>query len=162
MGQKENDQIYELLSTIIYSTVATVDPEGAPWAAPQFTWYDATTDTFYWCSSRESQHAKNILYNHKAYITVSDSMAPPGKGDGIYIQAEADEVTESGERNHAYMQLRQRHGEAPYWSLEDLQDLDSPVSLFKATAKKMWINAGTEQNGHFVLYRKEVKMALRR
>jgi len=156
MNNSPIERATHTLNTIIYGTIATASQDGKPWAAPQFITFDADKATFYWCASRKSQHAQNILANHEAYITVYDSRALPGEGDGVYAQAQADEVTDADELAKAFAQLRQRHGDVPYWSLEDVQSPDSPVTLFKATVQKMWINAGGEEDGHFVLRRESV------
>lgn len=70
-----------ILATIRYATISTVDDNGKPWAAP--VWYVYDEGNIYWWSSAESQHSKNVESNGEAYITVFDSTVPEGDGVGL-------------------------------------------------------------------------------
>lgn len=151
-------QAHTILAQVIYATIATADADGTPWAAPQFTVYDQTARAIYWCAARTSQHARNIAHNHNAYIVAYDSMAAPGRGKGVYLRTHASEVTDLEEQAHIHTQLITKHQGIPYWALDDVQTDNSLLGIFKAEIQTAWINEGHEQDGQFVLYRKQIEL----
>ncbi len=158
MRETDTEHARAILDAVIYPTVTTVDENNQPWAAPQFTAYDPTTKTLYWCADSQSQHAQNIAHNAQVYIVAYDSMAAPGAGDGVYVRAEAEIVTNEHEQDTAFTLLLKKHAGVPYWSIADIRAADSPVKLFKAHATSAWVNKDRLQNGHFVLYRQAVTL----
>lgn len=87
------DKSKNILETIRYATISSVDNKNRPWAAP--VWYVFDEDyNIYWWSPIDSQHSKNIEYNSNIYITVFDSTAPEGDGFGLYMRAEAGVVAD--------------------------------------------------------------------
>jgi nitroimidazol reductase NimA-like FMN-containing flavoprotein (pyridoxamine 5'-phosphate oxidase superfamily) len=147
-----------ILDKVIYATIATAEPDGTPWAAPQFVAYDQDAKRLYWCAARGSQHALNISHNPKAFIAIYDSSVGPGEGSGVYLRASAQEVVDSKVAEAAMAQLIQRHQGVPYWKLEDVQRPGSAVAVFAADIQRAWLNEGREENGGFVLYREPVRL----
>ena len=78
-----------------YMVLATADAEGAPWASP--VWF-ATTDCqdFFWVSSPEARHSRNLAARPELAITIFDSTQRPGTGVGIYLSARAGLVPDDG------------------------------------------------------------------
>ncbi len=147
-----------ILRDIIYGTIATVDENGAPWAAPQFLAYDSDAKMIYWCASRDSQHAHNILRTGKAFITIYDSSVGPGEGEGVYLQTEASALSNTQEITEAMHKLIMRHRGVPYWTNEDLLRDDAAVVVFRARIIQSWVNAGHEEDGQFTIRRQPVKL----
>lgn len=150
---------HNVIQTIIYATISTVDADGHPWSAPQFFAYDFDKQELYWCAARESRHAQNIGQNKHVFVTVYDSSVGPGEGEGVYIQATAKELRDQAERSRAMNLLLDRHQGAQYWSLEDVMRSDSAITLFKANVDKAWVSSGREEQGQVILYRKVVNLA---
>lgn len=151
-----DSDVLDILDEIMYATIATADKDGNPWAAPQFIVYNHDAKELYWCASRDSQHAQNILNNGRAFIVVYDSSVGPGKGKGVYFQTSAQIVNDQDDVAMIMERLVKRHQGVPYWTLNDVQDPASPVKVFKAVIEKAWTNDGREQDGRFVLYRKPI------
>lgn len=74
----------EIIESIIYLNLATVDKLGNPHNAPVYTAYDESYN-FYWKSWTENQHSKNIEENGKCFVTLYDSTTPAGTGIGVYM-----------------------------------------------------------------------------
>jgi nitroimidazol reductase NimA-like FMN-containing flavoprotein (pyridoxamine 5'-phosphate oxidase superfamily) len=59
-------------------TIATADATGRPWASPVY--YAAAKYTeFFWVSSPEATHSRNIAARPEVSIVVFDSRAPVGQ-----------------------------------------------------------------------------------
>ena len=152
---KPNPKAQSILSRIYYATLSTVDPSGNPWNSPVYCAYDENYNV-YWGSHVESQHSQNIRANHKVFIVVYDSTVQPGDGEGVYIQAHVEEITDPAEiaKGHKLLQDRRPNW---YWKLEELQP-DKPVHLFKAIPERIWMNGEGEKNGQYIDTRVEANI----
>jgi Pyridoxamine 5'-phosphate oxidase len=74
-----------------YLTLGTVDDDGRPWVAPVFYAAGGYTD-FYWMSSPETTHSRNLARRPDVFIVVFDSRAPVGSGQAVYMAATASEL----------------------------------------------------------------------
>lgn len=145
----------EIIEKIPYITVASVDENGMPWNAPVFAAYDKDYN-FYWGTYRNSQKSKNIRANKNVFLVIYDSTVGPGKGEGVYIKANAIELSDHKEIGFAHRLLRDRHV-VPYWRIEQVQG-DAPIRLYKAVPEKVWMNGEGEENGHYIDVRVEVNL----
>ena len=145
----------EIIKKVPYASVASVSEDGLPWNAPVFVAYDQDYN-FYWGTYVNSQKSKNIRNNKNVFLTIYDSSAPPGTGEGVYIKAIATEITDPKEINFAHKLLWDRHV-VPYWKLEQVQG-DTPIRLYKAVPEKVWLNSEGEDSGHYIDVRIEVKL----
>src|SRR6266545_5240044 len=75
-----------------YMTLGTADESGAPWVSPVF-YAAAEYRHFFWVSSPEARHSRNIATRPRVSIVIFDSQAPVDMGQGVYISAVAEEVT---------------------------------------------------------------------
>jgi nitroimidazol reductase NimA-like FMN-containing flavoprotein (pyridoxamine 5'-phosphate oxidase superfamily) len=71
-----------------YMTLATTDPDGRPRLSPVY-YTPARHSAFYWVSSPEAQHSRNLAERPEAEIVIFDSTAPAGEGEAVYITATA-------------------------------------------------------------------------
>jgi nitroimidazol reductase NimA-like FMN-containing flavoprotein (pyridoxamine 5'-phosphate oxidase superfamily) len=133
----------DIIEEVIYITVATSDNNGQPWNTPVFAAYDEDLN-FYWGSSKNSQHSKNIEHNPNVFLVIYDSSAPAGSGEGVYVIGKAHEVIDKYEIEKAHKLLQDRRPE-PYWKLEHITG-DSPISLYRAVPEKVWMNDGRTTN----------------
>ena len=85
-----------IIDEIAFMTLATVDAQGAPWASP--VWFaHADYSEFLWVSRPETRHSQNIAATPRIAIVIFDSRTPINTGRGVYIEAEAAEVTDEAE-----------------------------------------------------------------
>jgi Pyridoxamine 5'-phosphate oxidase len=142
-----NDKARAILDRINYITLATVDEHGRPWNAPVYYAYDHAYRA-YWGSHVGSQHSRNIRRNAHGFIVVYDSTAPPGTGEGVYIDAHCVELSHPDDIAAAHQVIQARHA-TPYWTLEEVQG-DAPVRLYRADPKRIWMNDGGHENGVYI------------
>jgi pyridoxine/pyridoxamine 5'-phosphate oxidase len=85
-----------IIDELAFMTLATVDAQGAPWACP--VWFaHADYSEFLWVSRPETRHSRNIAATPRIAIVIFDSRTPINTGRGVYIEAEAAEVTDEAE-----------------------------------------------------------------
>jgi uncharacterized protein YhbP (UPF0306 family) len=127
---------------VLYITLATVSPDGLPWNTPVFAAFDEAYQ-FFWVSASQVRHSQNIKATHRVAIVVYDSTAPAGTGKGVYIEAQADEVSEEQEIIHALHTLERRGWKKP---LKEVMGA-SIHRVYKAVPEHMWISTVGNLNG---------------
>jgi hypothetical protein len=74
-----------------YMTLGTADEDGVPWVSP--VWYAPSAyHEFFWVSSPDARHSRNVAARPEIGIVIFDSRAPAGSGQGVYMSAIAEEV----------------------------------------------------------------------
>jgi nitroimidazol reductase NimA-like FMN-containing flavoprotein (pyridoxamine 5'-phosphate oxidase superfamily) len=76
-----------------YMTLATADDAGRPWASPVY-YTPEGHDVFYWVSSPNSVHSRNLAQRPDLSIVIFDSQAQIGAAEAVYMVARADIVPE--------------------------------------------------------------------
>jgi uncharacterized protein YhbP (UPF0306 family) len=124
----------------LYMTLATVDEDGRPWATPVFY---ATADhrQFYWISSPEAQHSRNLArhaQHAQVGIVVFDSRVPASTGQAVYMQAVAErlEGAELARGLRVYPGPAERGGRA--MTAAQLQP-PATYRLYRATVSQHWV-----------------------
>jgi hypothetical protein len=74
-----------------YMTLGTADEEGRPWVSPVY-YVPAGYTEFFWVSSPEVTHSRNLERRPHMSIVVFDSQVPPGTGQAVYMSAVAEEL----------------------------------------------------------------------
>lgn len=148
----ENKSIQNILATVRYATLSTVDDQGYPWAAP--VWYVYDQEKLYWWSPKTSQHQQNIQSNGKVFITIFDSSAPEGEGIGVYIRAAVEEVDANDLTR--VIKLYNKFTNIFKLNAENCSG-SAPTRIYKATPQEFWLNDGKEIDGYWQDFRKEVK-----
>ncbi len=139
-----NNKGKKILEQIRYATISSVGSDGQPWAAP--VWYIFNEDTIYWWSPVESQHSKNISVNPNVYITIFDSTVPEGDGLGLYLKAEAQQVSD----NELETVITLYNASTKIFKLDQKNcSGNAPTRLYKATITKRWVNDGVERHGFY-------------
>jgi Pyridoxamine 5'-phosphate oxidase len=117
----------------LYMTLGTADEAGRPWASPVY-YASAGYTEFYWVSSPEAAHSRNIAARPQISIVVFDSHAPVGTGQGVYMSAVAEELAGVDVENgiDVFSRGSVAHG-AREWGLQDVQG-PAPYRLYRATA----------------------------
>ncbi|HEY2763938.1 MAG TPA: pyridoxamine 5'-phosphate oxidase family protein [Pseudonocardiaceae bacterium] len=151
------------IDEICYITIATTctGMGGRPWNSPVYSAFDSAYN-FYWTSDRQSQHSTNIRNNSNVFLAIYNSTIPEGTGagGGVYIQAQAIELSDPGEIVRAHRILAGRIGKAPRPADHFLGDM--PRRIYRATPEKMWVNDVAERDGSPIDIRVEIDLALLR
>lgn len=81
-----------ILDANMYMVLGTADESGQPWVTPV---YFSCKDyrEFYWISSPEVRHSRNLVVRPQISIVVFDSQIAVGKGQAVYMSAFAKELT---------------------------------------------------------------------
>src|ERR1051325_9983052 len=72
-----------------YMTIATREPDGGPRVSPAF-YSAARYRDFYWVSSPEARHSRNVETAPAVAIVIFDSTARVGEGEAVYLDAVAE------------------------------------------------------------------------
>lgn len=91
MEQRHIRSAQEILEKIHYINIATVNEDGTPWNTPVSASHDKKL-IFYWGSNPQNVHSQNIRRNENVFVTIYDSTAPEGTGEGIYLVGKAKEL----------------------------------------------------------------------
>lgn len=146
----------DIIESIKYITIATVDGTGQPWNAPVFTAFDESYN-FYWVSSPDSQHSKNIKENNKIFLVIYDSTSPEGRTEnGVYLLTKAYEVEDREEIERAIKLYYGRKNKEPRKAEEFMGN--PPRKIYKAVPEKVWLNVFNDVNGTLVDHRVEVTL----
>ena len=128
----------DIIDSNAYMTLATADENGRPWASP--VWYAAEGYAhFYWVSSPEARHSRNLAARPEVGVVIFDSQAPVGTGQGVYMSAIAEELagTELDRGIGVYSRRSQAHG-AGGWTREDVTP-PARHRLYRATASEHYV-----------------------
>lgn len=139
----------QVISDIIYMTVATADADGEPWNSPVYSAYDEEYN-FYWVSWAENQHSKNISSNGKAFVVIYDSTVPESTGFGVYMKGSAVQLTKKDlpEMLKALTLLARRKNTEQKKPTDFLALL--PRRVYKFVPEQIWVNADGAIKGNFV------------
>jgi uncharacterized protein YhbP (UPF0306 family) len=120
----------EIIDANLYMVLGTADETGLPWATPVYFAMSDDYREFFWVSSPEATHSRNIAARPEIGIVIFNSQVPIGTGQGVYMPAVAEELTGPDlERMLAiYSQRALSHGGRAYTAE------DSLVRPFRATA----------------------------
>jgi len=80
-----------IIDSNMYMVLGTADESGQPWVAPV---YFACMEykEFYWISSPEVRHSRNIAVRSQISIVIFDSQVAVGTGQAVYMSAVAEEL----------------------------------------------------------------------
>lgn len=118
-----------------YMTLATVDGAGMPWATPVYFTPDGHTH-FYWVSTPEARHSRNIAANPNVSIAIFDSTVPIGGGRAVYLTARAELVPDDELAERA----RLFSGRLPELREFTADELRAPADLrlYRAIVTEAW------------------------
>lgn len=87
-SDSSRDTVRDIIETSRYLVLATADATGRPWSSPVYFAPIGLTE-FFWLSSPEATHSRNIAVRPEVGIVIFDSQAPIGTGQGVYMSATA-------------------------------------------------------------------------
>jgi hypothetical protein len=127
-----------ILDSNMYMTLGTADKRGRPWVSPVY-YASAGYSEFYWVSSPEARHSRNLASRPHVSIVVFDSQAPVGTGQGVYMSAVAEELTgvDLDRGIDIFSRGSEGHG-AREWTQKDVRT-PAPYRLYRATVSEHWV-----------------------
>jgi uncharacterized protein YhbP (UPF0306 family) len=147
MAQRPEDVARGIIQTSLYMVLATADATGRPWSSPVY-FANAGDTRFYWVSSPDATHSRNIAMRADVGIAIFDSTAPISTGQGVYLRARAAEVS-GDELDQAIGVFSRRslgHGDVA-WVTADVQG-DAELRLYQALVDEHWILAKDGRPDH--------------
>jgi uncharacterized protein YhbP (UPF0306 family) len=124
-----------IIEANMYMVLGTADKSGRPWVTPVY--YASTGyNEFYWVSSPEARHSRNLTICPQVSIVIFDSQAPIGTGQGVYMSAVAEELTnvELARGIEIYSRTSLGHG-GHAWKQDDVK-LPALYRLYRATVSE--------------------------
>src|SRR6266498_4803037 len=146
MGETSGAVVRRIIDANLYMVLATADAAGQPWASPVY-FANSGYDEFFWVSSPDATHSRNIAARPQVGIVVFDSQVPIGTGQGVYMLAMAQEVTGADLEQgiEAFSRRSLAHG-GGVWTPADVQG--QAIHLFRATTSEHSILAKDGRPDH--------------
>ncbi len=139
--------VRDIIEANRYLVLATADATGRPWSSPVYFAHIGFTE-FFWLSSPEVTHSRNIAVRPEVGIVVFDSRAAIGTGQGVYMSAVA-KLLEDGETARGIEAFSRRsvaHG-GEEWTSEAVRP-GAGLRLYRAAADSHWILAADGRPDH--------------
>jgi hypothetical protein len=139
--------VSDIIEASRYLVLATADAAGRPWSSPVYFAHIGLAE-FFWVSSPDVTHSRNIAVRPEVGIVVFDSQAAIGTGQGVYMSAIA-KLLEDGETApgiEAFSRRSVAHG-GPEWTSADVRP-GVGLQLYRATADSHWILAKDGRPDH--------------
>jgi hypothetical protein len=130
-----------IIDSVMYMVLGTADETGHPWASPVYFASEKYKE-FFWMSSPEVTHSRNILLRPQVSIVIFDSRVPVGKGQAVYMSALAEELNSTDLDRGIDLYNGRFPNPAEQGvriiSRDDVQR-PAPYRLYRATAQGHWI-----------------------
>jgi len=82
-----------IIDSTLYMVLGSADESGQPWVSPVY-FTASEYKEFYWISSPEAKHSRNIAKRSQISIVIFNSQVSVGKAEAVYISAAAEELTD--------------------------------------------------------------------
>jgi hypothetical protein len=115
-----------------YLTLGTTEPDGRPRVSPVSFTHDRYR-AFYWVSSPEARHSRNVADRPAVALVVFDSTAAIGQGSALYLGAEATQVADADLPAQCATAFAAVEPGAHAFTPDELSG-DQPLRLFRADA----------------------------
>jgi hypothetical protein len=126
----------QIIDAARYMVLATADEDGVPWASPVWFAPDGYT-SFLWVSREDTRHSRNLAVRPRLSIVIFDSSAPIDTGEGVYMDALAQQVDEPGPAIEVFSRRSVEQGGGE-WTVADVSP-PAGLRLYRATATERWI-----------------------
>jgi len=133
--------VTDIIEASQYLVLATADAAGRPWSSPVYFAHIGFAE-FFWVSSPDVTHSRNIAVRSEVGIAVFDSHAAIGTGQGAYMSATAKLLegdAETARGIEAFSRRSVTHG-GREWTTEDIGP-GTGMRLYRAIADSHWILA---------------------
>ena|SRR5436305_11825438 len=137
----------DIIGASRYLVLATADEAGRPWSSPVYFAHIGLAE-FFWVSSPDVTHSRNIAVRPEVGIVVFDSQVAIGAGQGVYMSAVAELLAdgETARGIEAFSRRSVAHG-GREWTSEDVRP-GAGQRLYRATADAHWILAKDGRPDH--------------
>jgi nitroimidazol reductase NimA-like FMN-containing flavoprotein (pyridoxamine 5'-phosphate oxidase superfamily) len=152
MSEFHNKRVVEIISKVLYITIATVNEDGQPWNSPVYSGFDDELN-FYWSSDKDSNHSKNVRRDSRIFLVIYDSTVPEGAGEGAYILAKAYELREKEEIIIARRITQARKNQLDEITSDENEKFTGSKirRVYKAIPEKIWMNdVELDDNGKYI------------
>jgi general stress protein 26 len=139
-----DDKVKNLIENSNYFTIATTN-NMLPLVTPVF--FVSYQGNFYWVSSIESNHSKNIESNPNVSIVIFDTNDIIGEGFGLYMIGTVSILLEEIETIDEIMRIKCESDEvrtSEYYQSPNIR------RIYKFVPKEMWTNTQVIENGQLV------------
>jgi hypothetical protein len=140
-----------------YMTLATRDHAGRPRLSPVY-YTCARYSDFYWVSSPDAQHSRNITEWSQVEIVIFDSTAPVGESEGVYISASARAVADE-QYDSVWAEAFRSTAGARRLTPEELHDLGLRLYVARARSLEVHVPARHPVHGRSVDTRQSAEPA---
>lgn len=129
--------VREVIDTNQYMVLGTADEGGQPWVSPVY--YAAKDYTeFYWISSPEVTHSRNLARRPRLSIVVFDSQQPAGTGRAVYMSAEAEQLAGADVEQGLMVYPGHLGPGVRRFTPEEVRS-PGPYRLYRATVSRHWM-----------------------
>jgi uncharacterized protein YhbP (UPF0306 family) len=130
-----------IIDSILYMVLGTANESGQPWASPVYFASEKYRE-FYWMSSPEVRHSRNIAVRPRVSIVIFDSRVAVGMGQAVYMSAVAEELMGADidrgiQIYNGRFQNPTEHGVRTI-AAEDVQ-ASGLYRLYRASAQEHWV-----------------------
>lgn len=130
----------EIVDANLYLVLATADGAGVPWSTPVYFAHSGYAE-FFWVSSPERTHSRNIAARPTVGAVVFDSRAPISTGQAVYLSAVAEQVgPDDVERGIDVFSRRSLQHGGVEWTRADVEG-SADLRLYRAVADGHWMLA---------------------
>jgi Pyridoxamine 5'-phosphate oxidase len=133
-----------------YLTLGTADAVGRPWVSP--VWFaHQEYEHYYWVSSPEARHSRNVGARPQVSIVIFDSRVPVGNAEAVYLVASAAEV--DGDDVGPGMEIFSARSQAAGSRAWDETEVAPParLRLYRAVAEELFVLGSGDQRVPVVL-----------
>jgi uncharacterized protein YhbP (UPF0306 family) len=131
----------DTIDSTLYMVLGTSDEAGQPWVSPVY-FTASKYKEFYWISSPETKHSRNIAKRPQVSIVIFNSQVPVGKAQAVYMSAAAAELTGS-DLEPGLVTYNGRFPDPARHGLQDtkLEEVRPPglYRLYRAVASEHWM-----------------------
>jgi nitroimidazol reductase NimA-like FMN-containing flavoprotein (pyridoxamine 5'-phosphate oxidase superfamily) len=132
------DHARRVIESNRYMALGTTDEAGHPWVSP--VWF-ASEDhrAFYWVSSPDAKHSRNLAAHPEVAIAIFDSSVPVGGAQAVYMKGVAQELTgaELAAGLAVFDRVSRREVDRA-WGPDDVQG-SALFRLYRATVREHWV-----------------------
>jgi nitroimidazol reductase NimA-like FMN-containing flavoprotein (pyridoxamine 5'-phosphate oxidase superfamily) len=127
-----------IIDSNLYMVLGTADQNGRPWVSPVY-YAPAEYHEFFWVSSPDTKHSRNVELRADVSIVIFDSSVPIYTGRGVYMSAVAQELADDARADAIgiFSRRSQAHG-GPEWTLEQVQP-PARLRLYRAAAVDLYV-----------------------
>jgi nitroimidazol reductase NimA-like FMN-containing flavoprotein (pyridoxamine 5'-phosphate oxidase superfamily) len=125
----------DLIDKNRYMTLGTANQDGRPWTSPVY-FAAAGLREYYWTSTTDAEHSRNLNDRPQVSFVVFDSTVPPYHGRAVYVAGEAHELTDADLDRGLEVYPGSNDRGATRLTRDDVTGA-SPYRLYRATASEL-------------------------